>query len=313
MWSKYFSLEDICRFSGGEMHFPGVSGFCLSDNLPQWHYPWHMHPRSVELIFAAEGHGLLNLDNQTFPMEKGDIAFIPMGIGHMITSPADQKFTYYGIGINVASDGGSFCPPSGPLQDFFTSTPCTVTSGLNSFTYIAETFRLLLSLFEMSGGVMTDTMKALFYSLFTLTRELFTTRALTVRIEQGFSMTDIIQYINQHSSDPLTLQSIADHFHLSPSHLSRLFSRAYHSSPISYLISVRLATACDLLLTTNKPVSEVAAAVGYDNFSHFNVLFRKHIGCTPNEFRTRARPENPNGFSNHYGHSILFVPHDSPV
>ena len=77
--------------------------------------------------------------------------------------------------------------------------------------------------------------------------------------------------------------------------------------PLQLLISVRLANACDLLLATRKSISEVASEVGYDNFSHFNVLFRKHMGCTPNAFRTQGRAESPRGLS---GHSNLFLPRE---
>lgn len=318
IWSKYFTENEILRFCGGELRFPAVSSFAYSDNLPQWHYPWHIHLKGVELIFAAEGSGQLSLDNQTLRIEKGDIAIIPRGTGHMLTCRENETFAYYSMGITTSAgstDMGSgmhplsddFVLPQGPLQDFFGAMPCTITNGLSSFTYFSESFRLLLSFYEMSGGAMTDAMKALIYSMLTLVKEIFTDKALTVTLDDGFSMADIIQYINKHSSEPITLQSIADHFHLSASHLSRLFNKAYHTSPINYLISVRLANACDLLLATRKSISEVASEVGYDNFSHFNVLFRKHMGCTPNAFRTQGRAESPRGLS---GHSNLFLPRE---
>ena len=305
------------RFCGGDLHFPAVSSFSYSDNLPQWHYPWHMHLKGVEIIFAAAGRGQLSLENQTLNMEKGDIAIIPRGTGHMLTCAPDETFAYYATGITTglgSTDMGSgmhalsedFVLPEGPLQDFFSAMPCTIANGSGCFSYISETFRLLLSLYEMSGGQMTPTMQALFNSLLTLVRELFTEKALTVTIDQGYSMADIIQFINKHSSEPLSLQSIADHFHLSASHLNRLFNRAYHTSPINYLISVRLANACDLLLATNKSISEVATKVGYDNFSHFNVLFRKHIGCTPNAFRSQSQASKAAVSHNYF--SNLFIP-----
>lgn len=317
MWSKYFSPEEIMRFCGGDLHFPAVSSFSYSDNLPQWHYPWHMHLKGLELVFAAGGRGQLSLDNQTLNMEKGDIAIIPRGAGHMFTCPPDETFSYYSIGITTgagSTDMGSgmrplsedFILPQGPLQDFFSTTPCTIVNGSGCFAYVTETFRLLLSLYEMSGGHMTPAMQAMFHSLLTLVRELFTDKALTVTIDDGYSMADIIQYINKHSSEPLTLQSIADHFHLSTSHLNRLFNRAYHTSPINYQISVRLANACDLLLATNKSISEVATEVGYDNFSHFNVLFRKHIGCTPNAFRSQSQTSKSSVSLSYI--SNLFIP-----
>lgn len=297
MWAKYFSEQNLRQFSGGNLHFPAVTSFNYSDNLPNWHYPWHMHKASIELLYVQQGQGYISLPNGRSNLTRGDIAVIPAGMGHQLLSDSAEPFCYYTLRILLHPGSGSlgsgapelpidFIPPDGPLLRFFAGLPFGVTVGLNCLDYVEKTFQLLLTLYEMNGG-MDETMQALLFSLLTLTRKLFENKMLTARMEEGYSMSDVIQYINEHSAEPLTLQSIADHFHLSPSHLSRLFSKAYHSSPINYLISVRLANASDLLISTRRSISEIAALVGYDNFSHFNVLFRKRIGCTPHEFRTR--------------------------
>lgn len=299
MWAKYFTEAELNRYAGGSMHYPAVTCFNYSDNLPVWHYPLHMHGASVELIFVREGQGSITIGGSMMPLQRGDVAVIPAGTGHQLLSDSPQPFCYYSLrfrvrpGHAILTNGhelsSDFTPPAGPLQEYFAGLPFGVAPGLTCLGYVENTFQLLLTLYEINGGL-DETMMALFYGLLSLTRKLFESRLLTIRVEEGFSMSDVIQYINEHSAEPLTLQGISDHFHLSPSHLSRLFAKAYHSSPINYLISVRLANASDLLISTQRSIHEIAALVGYDNLNHFNVLFRKRIGCTPNEFRKANQP-----------------------
>lgn len=53
----------------------------------------------------------------------------------------------------------------------------------------------------------------------------------------------------------------------------------------SILTQIRLDTAENLLLTTNKKPSAIAFEIGYDSYDHFVRLFKKRTGFTPNEFR----------------------------
>ena len=94
-----------------------------------------------------------------------------------------------------------------------------------------------------------------------------------------------LKYIEQNNSQKITLESLAKRFNVSPSHLSRIFTNAYHMSPINYLIYSRITYATEYLLKTNYSVAEIAELVGYDNPTHFTNLFVKRIGCTPTEFR----------------------------
>jgi len=59
---------------------------------------------------------------------------------------------------------------------------------------------------------------------------------------------------------------------------------------MQYILSLRMANAQSLLETTEYNISEVAAAVGYDNPLYFSRLFRKHTGMSPSEYR-RVRVE----------------------
>lgn len=102
--------------------------------------------------------------------------------------------------------------------------------------------------------------------------------------------TDIIRYINEAYSEPLTLGLLADRYFVSPWHLSRIFKEATGFSLTDYISLTRVKEAQRLLRETDRSITEVAANVGFDNFSHFGKTFKKITGLTPRDYRKKARP-----------------------
>lgn len=106
----------------------------------------------------------------------------------------------------------------------------------------------------------------------------------------------VIQYIRQHYSDPsLSLNSVADAFHLSYYHLSHIFSDEVHQSFSSLLNLCRIEQAKKLLSESKMTAQDIALAVGYTNSSTFFRTFRKLTGLPPNEYRLQQRVEGDSG------------------
>jgi AraC-like DNA-binding protein len=98
-------------------------------------------------------------------------------------------------------------------------------------------------------------------------------------------MSDIVRYMNHHYAEPLNLSRLAGQFHISPYYLSRMFSKVIGLTISEYLNLTRVKAAELLLKETGKPVTEVALAVGYDNFSHFGKMFKKITKLSPRAYR----------------------------
>ena len=92
-------------------------------------------------------------------------------------------------------------------------------------------------------------------------------------------------YIEQNYQQPLQLTEMAIIANLSPSHFHRLFKAYYDETPSSYLQSVRLAAAKEMLLTTDQSVESVAIACGYTSQVYFNAVFKKATGMSPLNFK----------------------------
>lgn len=95
-------------------------------------------------------------------------------------------------------------------------------------------------------------------------------------------------FIDTHLADPISRDDIAHAAHCSPAHLARLFQTELGRPVGAELIARRLARAKDLLLASERSITEIAGEVGYDSYSHFSHIFRREIGISPSAYR-RAR------------------------
>ena len=99
---------------------------------------------------------------------------------------------------------------------------------------------------------------------------------------------NVIDYIQNNYSEPLTNDSIANEFHLNPVYLNRIFKINTNMSIHSFVINYRLNVAMTLLRSENVSVKEISNMVGYDDPIQFSKMFKKDIGITPKQYRNNA-------------------------
>lgn len=109
-------------------------------------------------------------------------------------------------------------------------------------------------------------------------------------IELNQTIIHLIHYMQQHLSN-LSLESLAEAFNYSPSHVSRLFRTRLGKSYTEMLNSLRTQTAKTLLETTSLPMGEIADSIGVNDTSYLNKLFKKKYGQTPLQYRKQFHCE----------------------
>lgn len=106
----------------------------------------------------------------------------------------------------------------------------------------------------------------------------------------------VLRFVHNHHTEKISLQEVAFHVGLSPTHLSRIFNEEMGCSFSSYLNQNRIDHAKTLLRTTEYTLVDIAGIVGYDDQSYFSKLFKQFTGITPGKYRERAGlyPSNNN-------------------
>ncbi len=114
-------------------------------------------------------------------------------------------------------------------------------------------------------------------------------RASVARDRDAESIQRAMRFMRAHATRSLSVEDVARHVAMSPSHFAHRFRAAAHTSPMRYLKQVRLQEARTVLLSDGLRVSEVAARVGYESASHFTRDFKSYFGATPADYLRRLR------------------------
>ncbi|MFP3422319.1 AraC family transcriptional regulator, partial [Bacillus sp. SIMBA_161] len=86
--------------------------------------------------------------------------------------------------------------------------------------------------------------------------------------------------------ESISVELLADILACSSRHLSRLFKRQTGSTPIDYMIKLRMEKAKELLLTTEASLQEIAEGIGYADKYYFAKMFKRYTGIPPIRYRT---------------------------
>lgn len=98
-------------------------------------------------------------------------------------------------------------------------------------------------------------------------------------------MAKAIRYIDEHYSEPLTLDELCKRFALSKTYFCYLFKLITRQTFTEYLTDLRLRTAMKLLEDTSYSITQISEKLGFSNVSYFSKLFKAFTGSPPKTYR----------------------------
>ncbi len=98
-------------------------------------------------------------------------------------------------------------------------------------------------------------------------------------------MAPVIETIMNDYARPLTMAGLAAKLGLSVSQFGRQFKKRFGTTPLKYLIEVRITAACELLTTSDLAIARIAEATGFYDQSHFTNQFQRLKAMTPSRYR----------------------------
>jgi transcriptional regulator GlxA family with amidase domain len=99
----------------------------------------------------------------------------------------------------------------------------------------------------------------------------------------------VLEHIEQHYSESITVSSLAKMMGLSTVYFSSSFKEIFHVSPKQYILSKRLFESRILLMQTDLSIGEIAHAVGFENENYFSEFFSQKVGISALGFRHAAQ------------------------
>lgn len=243
------------------------------DNVDDWLELPHSHTYS-EIFYMTEGTGAFIVSGTEFSVSKNDILLIAPGENHTEISSTASPLAYFVIGISGVS---------------------LTRTTLYTFPYFLtkDSEQELLFFFQQCHKEQTNQ----FFNSQTISKQLISTLLLLLERKQKLKIaaTDkkdiekVKQYLDNHYGDTIDLDSLAQKFHISKFYLSHQFKKEYEVSPIKYLNFLRINEAKKLLLSSNYSITEIAQQVGFTSPSYLTQSFKKEVGLSPSEFKTKNK------------------------
>ena len=233
----------------------------------------HRHKNFLVLLYIAKESGRYFVGNYEYAVTAGDFVICNANIPH----------------------------GEDPFQEHHIQTYCLVLSGAN--LEIAEDERPIISLGkENPFGELLPAIYQMFHKqegysevcrhfatgIFLLLQRKLIDRAANLnpkKKKREKLIYQIMDYINEHYAESLTLNRISAKFFISASHLSHIFKKETGLSPMQYMIQRRIGEAQSLLVETSLPIQEIEDRLGFNDSAHFSKTFKKCVGVTPNEYR----------------------------
>lgn len=234
------------------------------------------------LVATLSGHGRFNTTIGEFPSPPGTLALIAPGTPHDYgTSPGAEGWEILWVHFQPADEWAELLawPTAAPGVAFLDLANPAWEEVVAAFH---EVYRCSITTVRRRRQLAMNALERL---LLYCERQLPETEfAMDSRVRA------VVEYVHRHLGQPLTLERLSAHVHLSPSRFSHLFRSETGVSPLQYVAIQRMRRARTLLEKTTLSISEVATEIGMDPF-HFSTRFKAQTGSSPRAYRT-ARAVN---------------------
>ena len=266
----------------GHNKTPAGATFPSPEHPDEYYFTWKVGRilHEWQICLLEKGEGVVEFRNSRTKVGAGSLIVLPPGCWHRYRPNPKTGWTSYWIGFGgeladrlignagFSKDGEirSF-KNDGPILQLFAATVSDLMSNAERtpFSAAASIPMLVAALMEAPPNARTD-------------RE----TASPILLSQ--------MHINEHLSETIDFAALAEEVGLTYRAFRYLFAKESGLSPLQYQLERRLARAKNLLASSDMPVKDIAAALGFNSTWYFAHFFQKHMRSSPAAYRKHHRP-----------------------
>ncbi|MFS0727117.1 helix-turn-helix domain-containing protein [Paenibacillus sp. 1P07SE] len=245
----------------------------------------HYHA-SYEIYYLISGERFYFIRDRSYHVRKGDLVFINTRELHKTSGTGGGGHERLVIYFEEEWLSRYYAPHHELLLQPFVQAPPVIRFPVREQVQSEQLIhRLMAEMSSAAPGQELAIRQTVSDLLLLAARHAASSEAEPLDTPLHLKMSEVARYINEHYAEPIYLTALAEQFYLSPYYLSRTFRKAIGLTMNEYLNLVRIRAAEQLLKETDLAVTEIAARVGYDNFSHFGKTFKKITKTSPRNYR----------------------------
>lgn len=228
-------------------------------------YPAHLHG-CLEISFCVQGELEVTIGGQLHTLLAGQGVLIPPNTVHSYHTPVSSSYYTILFSRSLLPDLASLLSHKTPKKYLFSLDE-------NLMQQLSEYYNSQRSLFGGKSILYRAAEAFIRDNSFTPTNN-----------ENVDTIVRIVSYIQEHMTDELTLQDVADHLGYSYFYTSKQIRRAFGATFTNLLAQYRVANAKFLMNNGNTPISQVALSCGFGSIRSFNRIFLQITGLTPSQY-----------------------------
>lgn len=252
----------------------------------------HMHD-SYEVYYLLSGERYYYIDSRLYALQAGDLIFIHKHGLHRTTNKGDASHERILINFDEA-----FISPTLDMQEtkeLLVQQHFLLRPGERERAVIVGMLEALLGEMDRNDPFRKIYQRSLLVQLLVYIRRLHNVQYMPI-VPEGSGKQQrvyaIIEYIEAHYAENLTLDQLSSAFYISSTYLCKIFKQTTGFTVVEYIRYVRIRQAQQYLRETRWPVTRIAEQTGFDSIAHFGRVFRQLTGRSPLQYRKQFLREN---------------------
>lgn len=252
------------------------------------HQPiWHYHPE-IEIVFVNEGAGKRQIGSHVSYYNDGDLICIGSNLPHCGFTDSfsnKRKETILQFLPNYLGEAFFDLEEMKPIKKFLEKaklglvfsgkTKKEVGKMIEKMQHKSPIERILDSVLILKRLQESTECQLLNANGF----------AVNAESQDNHRINKVMNYVQQHYKNPIPVEDIANHVNMTVPSFCRNFKKITGKTFTQFVNEYRLVHATKLLSEEQESVQNICYECGFNNFSHFNKLFKQHTGKTPTAYR----------------------------
>ncbi len=245
-----------------------------------------------EALFGnfKSGSAVIQIADSTHTLRKGDVYFVAPNVKYNFKDYSDAEIEVVTL---------YFANPAAVTQDYMPQSiiRALINGNCTPFAMVSPNEEVYTQMYDAIQNIKAaetekyeyfqlkvySDMYGLFYYLFS--RKYIKILDVENKSKKYRALVRVTNYIDEHYTEGISLDEVAGQTGISRYYVSHLFKELMNTTFVGYVNELRLNRAAMLLVTTDKPIIEIASISGFNNLSNFNRAFKMHFNKTPSAYR----------------------------